>query len=297
MYMATAALFVQTGLVVIVPLCFNCTVERPEGAIMESDVCFVGIPSGVEKIVTICRYAALIAMYAGFTAVVVAIFLMEHPKDPELTPPIPPAMQCLINLAVQYFLVYTMLFIFMTVYQFSGGKMGRWGVGIFDAAQKTVMFAPMLSILFLAVRMRATQLCIAEDGTIPKEAGPQLWVQEAMYLATWSVLIQLLSVITVGVLEGQAPRMDKDGNVITPNFSKKWGVPGRILGLVLETIKYVCLISMYFGALVIMSGIYAMTPEKLPPYGEQRHLIRPGGRVDLGPEVPIARPASAPSFF
>merc|ERR1719284_403358 len=121
-----------------------------------------------------------------------------------------------------------MLFIFCSTYQFSGGKIGRWPVGIFDACQKTVMFAPMLSILFLAVRMRATQLCIAEDGTVPKEAGPQLWVQEAMFLATWSVLIQLLCTLLIAVLAGEAPKMDKDGNPKTPSFQKKWGVTGRV---------------------------------------------------------------------
>merc|ERR1719247_1097577 len=100
--------------------------------------------------VTVCRYAALVALYGGFTAVVVAVFVMEHPKDPELTPPIPPAMQCLMNLSVQYFAVYLALFAFCSVYQFSGGKMGRWGVGVMDACRHTVMFAPVLSILFLA---------------------------------------------------------------------------------------------------------------------------------------------------
>merc|ERR1719284_1653343 len=109
-----------------------------------------------------------------------------------------------------------MLFIFCSTYQFSGGKIGRWPVGVFDACQKTVAFAPMLSILFLAVRMRATQLAIAEDGTVPKEAGPQLWVQEAMFLATWSVTIQLAVTLAVGLIQGEAPKMDKDGNVKTP---------------------------------------------------------------------------------
>merc|ERR1719326_2188846 len=105
---------------------------------MESDVVFEGIPANIEKIVTIIRYVALLALYGGFTAVVVAVFTMEHPKDPELTPPVPPAMQCLMNLALQYFFVYLMLFVFCTMFQFTNGKMGGWGVAVFDAASKTV---------------------------------------------------------------------------------------------------------------------------------------------------------------
>merc|ERR1719506_2293002 len=44
MFLCTASLYVQAGLVIITPLCFNCTVERPEGSIMESDVVFTGVP-------------------------------------------------------------------------------------------------------------------------------------------------------------------------------------------------------------------------------------------------------------
>ena len=60
-------------------------------------------------------------------------------------------------------------------------------MAVFEAGQKTVMFAPMLSILCWATRMRALQLAKAEDGTIPPTAGPPYWAQDCMYLATWSV--------------------------------------------------------------------------------------------------------------
>merc|ERR550514_1267783 len=58
---------------------------------------------------------------------------------------------------------------------------------IFESARMTVMFAPMLSMLFIGTRMRALQLTKATDGTIPVTAGPQTWVQDGMFLATWSV--------------------------------------------------------------------------------------------------------------
>merc|ERR1719345_552267 len=105
-------------------------------------------------------------------------------------------------------------------------------IGIFEAGSKTVMFAPMLSILFIGARMRALQLTKATDGTIPTIAGPQLWVQQGMFLATWSVLVQLIMTILVPVCTGTAkPEMDEDGNVVTPEGSNK------IFGIICDVIR------------------------------------------------------------
>merc|ERR1719380_121347 len=141
----------------------------------------------------------------------VSVFVIEHPKGAELTPPISPAMQCVMNLTVQYFTVYLALFICITIKQFSPSlKVLGFLIGVFEAGQKTVMFAPMLSMLFIGARMRALQLTKADDGTIPKTAGPQPWAQDGMFLATWSVLIQVLMTIIVPLVTGTGkPEMDE----------------------------------------------------------------------------------------
>ena len=65
---------------------------------------------------------------------------------------------------------------------------------IFEVARMTVMFAPMLSTLFIGDRMRALQLAPhlikATDGTNPVTAGPQTRVQDGIHLATWSVFVR-----------------------------------------------------------------------------------------------------------
>merc|ERR1719375_1696443 len=159
------------------------------------------------------RYCALLALYAGFTAVMVSVFIIEHPKDVSLTPPISPAMQCVMNLTVQYFTVYLALFICITIKQFLPNLMIMdFLIAIFEAGQKTVMFAPMLSILFIGARMRALQLTKSADGTIPPTAGPQPWAQDAMFSATWSVLIQVIMAMIVPLLTGTGkPVMDDSG--------------------------------------------------------------------------------------
>merc|ERR1719160_1766827 len=277
-YLCTYSVLIQTALVIAMPFVTRC--ECKQGA-SEGDVTFQMENKTLGIVMTVVRYVCLVALYAGFTAVMVSVFLIEHPTDVSLTPPISPAMQCVMNLTVQYFTVYLAMFICITVKQFSPNlKIMDFLIGVFEAGQKTVMFAPMLSMLFIGARMRALQLTKATDGTIPKTAGPQPWAQQAMFLATWSVLVQLIMAMLVPLLTGTGkPQMDEDGNVITPAGTNKW------LGIFLDVIKYVCLVSMYGGACVIIYAIYNMTPETLPPYCEPDTLI-PGVGVPKPPTPP-----------
>merc|ERR1719421_2832155 len=170
-YLCTYSVMVQTILVILMPFVTRC--ECKQGA-SEGDVTFVMQNPTLGIVMTVVRYVLLVALYAGFTAVMVSVFVIEHPTDPSLTPPISPAMQCVMNLTCQYFTVYLALFICITIKQFSPRlKIMDFLIGVFEAGQKTVMFAPMLSMLFIAARMRALQLTKATDGTIPPTAGPQ----------------------------------------------------------------------------------------------------------------------------
>merc|ERR1719478_1704711 len=151
-------------------------------------------------------------------------------------------------------------------------------IGICEAAQKTVMFAPMLSMLFIGARMRALQLTKAKDGTIPPSAGPQPWAQQGMFLSTWSVLVQVIMVILVPVAlgGGKSPEVDAEGNVKSPAGA------GKCVGIFLSTIRYLCLLSMYGGVVAVMYAVYTMTPEQLPPYAGYEGLI-PGLEVPKPP--------------
>merc|ERR1719345_672629 len=143
-YLCTYSVMVQTLLVILMPFCTKC--ECKQGA-SEGDVTFELENPTIGIMMTVIRYIALIAMYGGFTAVIVSVFIIEHPEDVSLTPPISPAMQCVMNLTVQYFFIYLVLFVCITVKQFSKIEVMDTLIAVFEAGQKTVMFAPMLSIL------------------------------------------------------------------------------------------------------------------------------------------------------
>merc|ERR1719353_1918598 len=288
-YACTASVVVQTLTVLIMPFCVQCECKQ---GVSEGDVVFEMEHPTVAIVFTVVRYLALLALYGGFSAVIVSVFLISHPTDVSLTPPISPAMQCVMNLTLQYFTIYLVLFVSITVKQFTHMEILGYVISIFESARMTVMFAPMLSMLFIGTRMRALQLTKATDGTIPVTAGPQTWVQDGMYLATWSVLVQLIMAILVPICTGTGkPEMDHSGNVKTPEGT------GKYAGYAIETVRYLCLLAMYGGVVTVMVGVYLMTPETLPPYSNEGSLVpeQEVGGVKVGGNVPkpVAPPTKA----
>merc|ERR1719456_1929691 len=152
-----------------------------------------------------------------------------------------------------------------------------------ENAKATVMYAPMLSILFVGTRMRALQIT-------QNRGAPQGWAQDGMYMATWAILIQFLMVLLIPlctlVMEGKAthPELDDDGNV-------KWNPSGKFALIVVQIIRWLGFILLYVGAITVMVGAYTMTPEtangrgSVPLVGETPFAKEPYGANDI-PGVP-----------
>merc|ERR1719405_301175 len=147
--------------------------------------------SMASKAMTVVRFLIMLSLYIGAIAVVCSVFTIQHPDGKEKTPPLSPTMQCVLNLTFQYFLIYALLWIFITVEDFFSFKMEAAKDAI-ESAKATVQFAPMLAVLFIATRMRALQMT-------DNKGAPQGWVQDGMYLATWSILIQFLMCLIMPV--------------------------------------------------------------------------------------------------
>merc|ERR1719152_636252 len=122
-----------------------------------------------------------------------------------------------------------------------------------ENAKGTLAFCPMLSILFVATRMRAMTLT-------NWKGAPQGWAQDGMYMATWAILLQFLMVLLIPVctlvMEGKAshPELDEDGNV-------KFKPEGKIALIVVEIIRWLAFGLLYGGTITVMVGIWTMTPE------------------------------------
>merc|ERR1719482_647301 len=106
----------MTVLSILVPLALGGKVKSAK---TEGDVEFdVGEPGVLSKVLTVCRFLAMLSIYAGFTAVVCSVFTIEHPEGADKTPPLSATMQCVLNLSFQYFLIYFLLWVFTTVEDF-----------------------------------------------------------------------------------------------------------------------------------------------------------------------------------
>merc|ERR1719482_2407212 len=121
-----------------------------------------------------------------------------------------------------------MLAMVRTTNQFTGHKY----VGIqtiIETACTTVTYAPMLSVLFLGVRMCAIQL---SQGQTEKYQLPQPWVQQAMFIATYAVLAQVILVLIIPVFTGEMDvKCDEDGNLDTSSM-QGGGIATTIVSLV-----------------------------------------------------------------
>merc|ERR1719321_2510510 len=194
-YVASYSLIAQTIMACVVPLVLNGKAKKGK---VEGDMVYEVEGEGMlPKCLSVFRFIIMLCVYACTTAVVCSVFTIEHPDGKELTPPLSPTMQCVLNLVFQYFLISLLLWIFFTVEDLSGGKFELAAAkDAIESAKSTVQFAPMLSILFVATRMRALQMT-------QNKGAPQGWVQDGMYLASWSVLIQFMMCLLMPVFTGK----------------------------------------------------------------------------------------------
>ena len=105
-YLCTYAVLVQLVLILTVPLMLKGELAKGE---TEGDVTFTGMSPTALMVMNVVRFAAMFALYGGFTTVIYSVCVIKAPSGP--TPPVSPTMQCVMNLTVQYFFIYLMLWV------------------------------------------------------------------------------------------------------------------------------------------------------------------------------------------
>merc|ERR1719191_2588204 len=167
--------------------------------------------------------------------------------------PVSTSMQCVVSLTIQYFLVYTALALGRTVAKSLGVSYGNTPIlEILKTATYTVSFAPMLAVLFLAYRMRVTWLTQGKGN-------PPEYVQAAMYCATYAVLAMTLCVCVIPIFTGKVIGVDvKTGDI--PSDAKPFSQP--IVAGCFTVLKFLIMLGLYAGALVVVYGIINFEPPK-----------------------------------
>merc|ERR1719201_2838477 len=172
-WLCSSALLAQTCVAVVVPFLLNDVevkkVDKKYKLEGDMDYQVADGQSWLAKGMSAFRFIIMLCVYASAVAVVCSVFTIQHPDGKELTPPLSPTMQCVLNLAFQYFLIYALLWIFITVEDFLGSSTYLTDAkNAINSAKSTVQFAPMLAVLFIATRMRALQMT-------DNKGAPQGW--------------------------------------------------------------------------------------------------------------------------
>jgi hypothetical protein len=166
---------------------------------------------------------------------------------------VPTAMQCVVSLTIQFMLVYTALAMVRMAADAFGLKYDNLPIQkILQTATLTVAFAPMLAILFLALRMRVTQLTKGKGN-------PATWLQICMYFCTYAVLLMTLIVCVIPLFTGEVIGVDpKTGDVA----ADAQPFESQACAIAFTVLKYLILLMLYGGALAVVYGIITYVPPK-----------------------------------
>merc|ERR1719375_364714 len=167
------------------------------------------------------------------------------------------------NLTIQYLTIYTAIAILRVVADFQGTNIKSWTIGeALEQATITVNYAPMLAILFLAVRMRVIWLTQAKGN-------PPIWMQQWMIASSYAVLACTLVALVVPLLTGEKVKLDPETG--KPDHDHQ-PFKNTIAAVCFTILKYLIMIGLYIGTISIIYGVYTYKPpagswpgDKIPP--------------------------------
>lgn len=172
----------------------------------------------------------------------------------ETMPPVSSAVTCVMILAYLYFVIYTLLAVCRTVNTLVESKPCLKLEKLVSETCDSIFYAPVLSALFLAVRMRAIQLA---KGDTEKFNLPQPWVQTAMYMCTFAIVAQslfrsILAVFASGRAATPAPveRDAEGGEEVEANSAPA--------GKAQLAVEWVIMAAFYGGFAVVCAGALTM---------------------------------------
>jgi len=280
MYAATAALAVNAILACLVPWLLGGTMRthpQTKEAVFE-------VPNPMIRVGLLAvRFLSVVGFYGGAWGVIHSIYTFESPQGAEHTLPVSPTVYCVVNLTCQFFLVYFVLTVMSMVSELSAGGLPLEKSQLFTAlesARACLAFAPMLSIMFVTTRMYALLLT-------DNKGAPQAWVQDGMYMATWSLLISFLACTATGLMLDKV-ETDEDGNVTT-KFSNWY------LGVAMVVVRYLSMLLLYGGISTVIVGLFVMTPETANGRGSVPILSDTVNSTPLGSRPPSADTSRLPT--
>jgi hypothetical protein len=258
MFAATGAMCVTSLLAIMVPATMGASLKKDKW----THEVRLEIPKPILGYIFIAlRYCCMCCVYGGAAGVMLSMFILQSPGRTD-TLPVSPTIQCVANLTCQFFFVYFLMTAMLTMSELTGGTVPveKWSwFSAVEAARSTMAFAPMLSILFVATRMHALWIT-------GKQGAPQSWVQDGMFMATWSLQISGLMCLGTGLLMAKI-EANQDGNVVN-KFSN------RFVGIIVVAIRYMSMLLLCGGMLIVTVGLFTMTSTSANGRGSMPHAAQ-----------------------
>merc|ERR1719240_1920438 len=251
MYCATYAVLAMTLCVCVIPI-FT-------GKVMSVDVKTGDIPQDSQPFIAGCftalKFLIMLGLYAGALVVVYGIINFEPPKGiwpGDQIPPVSPAVQCVMILSCQYFVVYGGIQICLSVKDWLS-----WDLHILKEALTTATlsmnFAPMLAVLFIGARMRALQMD-------PVNGAPQKWAQNCFFMCTYALLLQTCLCVAIPVVLGGSAKPGKtEGDM-------EYEVNNSALASVLTVVRFGIMFCIYVGFTAVIWSVFTIQHPQGPQY-------------------------------
>mmetsp|Transcript_74233 Transcript_74233/g.231312 ORF Transcript_74233/g.231312 Transcript_74233/m.231312 type:complete len:405 (+) Transcript_74233:1-1215(+) len=192
------------------------------------------------------KNAAMALVYVCFTAICLGVCIMQAPADlaGPGTPRVSPAVLCTVLLTVMYFAVYLGLVCVSMANEL--GLLGQrlrfcQALEYLRSATTTVVFSPMLCVLFLAAQAHAMQLD-------PGRGEPQGWVHLAFYICSACVVVHTLVVVGGTIVDMRAAQ----GEGASPSPAS----PSRFRQRAVQVLSFVLMTGLYGGVITIIVSIY-----------------------------------------
>merc|ERR1719504_469795 len=164
--------------------------------------------------------------------------------------PMAPAVGATVTLTVMFFIVYAGVALLRTWGQLTGNAAWPALETALLASTAAMNFAPMLSILFLAARMRALQM----DSV---NGAPQSWAQSCFYMCAYALMFQCIFAIAVPlVLGGKVKEGELGGQKCEGDM--EYEVENKFLGYGFCVARYLMMLSVYLGFTAVIVSIFTL---------------------------------------
>merc|ERR1719247_2222256 len=204
---------------------------------------------------TVLKFLIMLGLYVGALVVVYGIITFEPPKGiwpGDKIPPVSPAVQCVMILSCQFFLVYGGIQVCKSVTEWLSFKLTALEKAL-DGATNSMMFAPMLSVLFIGARMRALQMD-------PVNGHPQRWAQNCFFMCTYALTLQTCLCIAIPlVIGGEVKKGKLEGDM--EYEVKNTGIAGA-----LTVVRFLIMLGIYIGFSCVIWSIFTIEHPAGPQY-------------------------------